>query len=103
MIHDECLVLLVIIAPRQRTDDLLTALTNAGAHLIDTTYARGSVGVRPLPFALGFEPEKHKAIITCVLTCEEANAVFGLLTEQFHFGQPNTGISFIIPIEHLTL
>ena len=102
MNHDEHLVLLTIIAGRKQTDALLTALPESGAHLINTTYARGSVGVRPLSCALGFVPEKDKAIITCVLTREKSDAVFCLLADRFHFGKSNTGISFTIPIDQLS-
>ena len=101
MNRDDHLVLLVIIAGRKQTDALLAALPESGAHLINTTYARGSVGVRPLPCSLGFVPEKDKAIITCVATNEKSDEILSLLTERFHLGKPNTGISFTIPIEQL--
>jgi hypothetical protein len=99
--HDIKLVLLVIIAARKQKDALLTALPEFGAHLLHTTYAKGSVKVGSLPFALGFIPEKDKVIITCVLSYTQANIVFSMLSEKFRFGEPNTGISFTIPVENI--
>ena len=96
------LVLQTIIADRKQSDALLTALSYLGACLINTTYARGSVGVKPLSCALGVVPEKDKVIITCVSTREKSNEIFSLLTETFHFGKPHTGISFVVPIDQLS-
>ena len=101
MNRDETLVLLVIIVERKQTDALLTALPESGAHLIHTTYARGSVRIGSLPCALGLVPEKDKAIILCLLTHEKSDVILRLLTEQFHFGKPNTGIAFTVPIDQL--
>jgi len=98
----DTLSFLTVIANRKQTDALLFALPESGAHLLHTTYAHGSVSVGTLPSVLGFVPEKEKAIITCLLTHEKSEAVFHLLTEKFHFGQPNTGIAFTMPVEQLS-
>ena len=93
---------LTIIAGRKQKDALLAALLGTGVHLINTTYAHGTVSAGILQSTLGLVPEKAKVVLTCVLPGEKSNAVFALLTEKFHFDKPNTGIAFTVPVDGIS-
>lgn len=95
-------VFMTLIAGRKQKDKLLTALLDTGAHLINTTYARGSVRAGFLQSTFGLMPEEHKVVITCVLAREKSNAVMDMLAEKFHFDRPNTGIAFTMPVGSLS-
>ncbi len=97
------IVFWMIIAGRKKNDALLSALLEEGAHLTNTIYGRGTVEANYLQNVLGLVPEEHKAMIMCVLPDSKTDAVTEMLVEKFHFDQPNTGIAFTIPIEHLSL
>jgi nitrogen regulatory protein PII len=99
---EKSVVFLTIIAEKKQQDALLIALLDAGALLINTTSVRGAASTGALPGALGLVPQKEKAAITCVLTREKSGEVFRLLAGQFHFGKPNTGIAFTVPVESLS-
>ena len=93
---------MTIIAGRKQEDALLTALLEAGVHLINATYAHGTVRAGVLQSTLGLVPEKAKVVITCVLPGEKSNAIFAMLAEKFHFDKPNTGIAFTVPVDGLS-
>jgi nitrogen regulatory protein PII len=93
---------MTIIAGRKQKDALLTALLEAGVHLVNTTYAHGAVRAGSLTSALGLVPEKDKAVITCVLPDEKSNAVFAVLAEKFHFDKPGMGMAFTMPVDRLS-
>ena len=95
-------VFMVLIAGRKQKDALLTALLETGAHLINTTYARGTVKASFLKSAFGLVPEEHKVVVTCVLTQAKACAALRMLSTRFHFDQPNTGVAFTIPVDRLS-
>lgn len=92
----------VLIAGRKQKDALFSALLEMGAHLTNTIYGRGTVEVSYLQNVLGLVPEEHKAMIMCVLPDSKTAAITEMLVDRFHFDQPNTGIAFTIPIDHLS-
>ncbi len=92
----------VLIAGRKQKDALLKALLEKGACLTNTVYGRGTVEASYLQNVLGLVPEQHKATIMCVLPDSKSAAVMEMLVDKFHFDQPNTGIAFTIPIDHLS-
>jgi len=96
------LVFMTIIVGRKQQDALLAALLETGIHLINTTYGRGTVKANVLQSAFGLAREEHKAVVTCLLAHEKADPVVRMLTEQFHFDKPNTGIAFTVPVERLS-
>jgi hypothetical protein len=102
MKHESDIVFLTVIAGRKQKDALLSALLNAGIHLINTVYGRGTVSASLLKSALGLIPEEHKVVITCVSTQPKIEAVFALLIEKFHFDRPNTGIAFTTRVDKLS-
>ena len=98
----ENVVFLIVIANRKHKDAILAAMLETGIHLINTTYAKGTVKATILQAALGLAPEENKAFITCVSTCKKADAIMATLIEKFDFDKPNTGIAFTIPVAQLS-
>ena len=96
------IVFLTLITGRSQKDAILTALLEAGIHLINTSYGRGTVNAGYLQNTLGLIPDKHKAIITCVTTSAKADNVLTMLVETFNFTKPNTGIAFTMPVDGLS-
>lgn len=92
---------LTIIASRKMKDALLTAMHDADIHLVCTSYGTGTVSAHYLKHAFGLAPEKNKAVILCVSTNVKINAFLKVLTKQFDFGKPNTGIAFTSPVERV--
>lgn len=93
---------MVVIAGRKQKDRLLAALCEKGGHIISTFYGRGSVKAGYLKDVFGLVHEEHKVLITCLVSSEEAGAIFDMLTEEFDFNKPNTGIAYVIPLEKLS-
>jgi len=92
----------VIIAGRKTKDALLSALLEKNAHLANIIYGRGTAEASYLQNVLGLVPEEQKTMILCLLPDNKSDEVKEMLEENFHFDQPNTGIAFTIPIEHLS-
>lgn len=92
----------VLIAGRKQKDALLSALLEKGAHLTNTVYGRGTVEASYLQNVLGLIPEEHKVTIMFVLPESKSTAVMEMLINKFNFDQPNTGIAFTVPIDHLS-
>lgn len=93
---------LTVIAGRKQKDALIQAMLDIGIHLINTTYAKGSVNAHFLMKSFGLVAEKNKVMITCVSTDAKINAFLKELDEDFGFRKPNTGIAFTIPIESVS-
>lgn len=92
-------LLLILVAGRRLRDPLLAMLVESGAHLINTSYGRGSVNASYLLSAFGLVAEKEKVVISCVLTKPRAEQVLQTLANRFRFTSANTGIAFTMPIE----
>ncbi len=89
---------LVLIAGRKQKDALLSKICDIDCKIINTIYGKGSVKCSYLMDMLGFVPEENKVIITCILRKDKIDAIFKMLLNEFHFGCPNTGIAFTLPI-----
>lgn len=89
---------LVLIAGRKQKDALLSKICDIDCKIINTIYGKGSVKCNYLMDMLGFVPEENKVIITCILRKDKIDAIFKMLLNEFHFGNPNTGIAFTLPI-----
>ena len=98
---DQIVFLMLIIARKQK-DDVLCALSELGAKVINTSYGKGTVKAGYLENVFGLIPEENKAVITSLLSRETSNAVFKILVEKFDFEKPNTGIAFTIPVDRLS-
>ena len=98
----DSIVFMTIIIGRKQKDALLSALLEAGVHLIYTKYGKGTVKASSLRHSLGLVPEEHKAVITCILKQGKAPEIYRMLAERFSFSQPNTGIAFTMPIDRLS-
>ncbi|MEA5013050.1 MAG: hypothetical protein VB099_00675 [Candidatus Limiplasma sp.] len=92
----------VVIADRKKKGALLEALCQVGCKMVNSLYAKGSVSASAFMDAFGFAHEENKVLITFLLPGEKADAALDLLTKQFHFNKPNTGIAFTIPVEGLS-
>ena len=93
---------LVVIADRKKKSALLEALCKMGCKMANCFYAKGSVNASAFADAFGFAPEEHKLVLTLLMPREKTEAALALLTDQFHFHKPNTGIAFTIPVEGLS-
>ena len=93
---------LVLIASRKNKDQLLTALSEKGGHIIKIFYGKGSVKASFLMDSFGLVPDEQKVLIMCLVTHEEADTIFDMLVTEFHFNEPNTGIAYTIPVEKLS-
>ena len=93
---------LVLVAGRKQKEALLCALSDAGVHLTNTIYGKGTVNASYLKNILGLVPEENKVVITCVLNHNKVDSVFKMLIEKFNFDKPNTGIACVLPIDQLS-
>ena len=89
---------LVLIADRKQKDELLSRLCKVNCRCVNTMYGKGTVKSSYLMDMLGLVPEENKVIMTCVMPKGISEKVFAILTEEFHFGHPNTGIAFTMPL-----
>jgi len=104
MSHEEShrATFLVVIASRLLKDALLSMITDVGIHLVSASYCLGTVKASYLMNTLGLVPEENKVLITCVSTKSKTDTVLKLLVKEFSFNEPNTGIAFTIPVDHIT-
>ena len=91
---------MILIAGRKQKEKLLIALSKQGGHIINTFYGRGSVKTAFLD-VLGFANEEEKVVINCLVTHKDADEIFEILIRDFRFDKPNTGIAYLIPVDHL--
>lgn len=95
------LMYMVVIARRNLKDQILSAMSEKGCHVINIVYGKGSVQAGYLADALGLVPEENKILITCLILNTKAESVFDMLTADFEFNNPNTGIAYTIPVDNL--
>ena len=93
---------LTVIAGRKLKEELSVAITENGGRLVNIIYGKGSVKASYLMDAFGFAPEENKVVITCLLSRKRAESMINMLTDEFDFNKPNTGIAFTIPVNGLT-
>ena len=92
---------MVLITERRQKDRLLTALSDKGCHVINIFYGKGAVKEGYLLDTFGLVSEENKVLISCLLSCREADAIMAMLETEFRFGEPNTGIAYTVPVEQL--
>lgn len=100
--HKDCLRFLTLIAGRKLEEALIAALLEAGMHVINVTYGRGTVKASILRNAFGLMPEERKVVISCISTQPKVDAVLRMLVERFHFDQPNTGIAYTSRVDRVS-
>ena len=93
---------LMVITDRKKKAEMSALLTEYGAKMIKTIYARGSVKATALKDVFGFLPEENKIILTCLLSSEKAAVLIEILNNKYNFKMPNTGIAFTVPVEGLS-
>ena len=101
-INSKQITQMMLIAGRKRYDELLGAMSDMGARVINTIYGKGSVKASYMMDAFGLVPEENKVVITCLIPSDKLDAMFDMLDERFEFNKPNTGIAFTIPVEKLS-
>jgi hypothetical protein len=97
------IVQLTLITGRAQRAKLTAALATVGGLLIETIYGRGSVKASWLQGALGFAAEEEKAIITCLISRAHADTALQMLSTDFGFNKPNTGIAFTTPVDAISV
>ena len=100
--NNEEIVFLTLIVGRKQKDDILSALFEAGVHMTNIIYGKGTVQASYLTNVLGLIPEENKAVISCVLLQSQADIILKMLIEKFNFDKPNTGIAFTIPVDRVS-
>ncbi len=100
-VRDNCEMILrqlTVIVGRNTREQLVKALLEKGAQLVITSYGEGTCDPNELLEALGLTVEKKKAVITCVIKRSIQYEIMAMLVDEFHFGEPNTGIAFTTPV-----
>jgi len=92
---------MVVIAGRNMKDQILSAMSEKGCHVINVFYGKGSAGADTFMDALGLVLEENKILITCLILNTKAEVIFDMLQKDFDFNKPNTGIAYVIPVEKL--
>ena len=92
---------MVVIAERSQKDKLLTAMSEKKCHVINIIYGKGAVEAGFFMDALGLTHEENRILVTCLLLNNKADEVFKMLTDEFEFDKPDTGIAFVVPVENL--
>ena len=93
---------LMIIAGRKMKEDLMEAISNHGGRLINVIYGKGSVKASYLMNAFGFAPEENKVVIACLFPQKKIDIMLKVLTDDFDFDKPNTGIAFTTTVDKLS-
>ncbi len=93
---------LIMIAGRKQKDAILERMCSIDCRIVNTVYGKGTVKPNYLLDMLGLVPEENKIIMTSVLPKEKSDAIFTMLLDEFHFGQPNSGIAFTLPISGMS-
>ena len=96
------IVFIVIIAARNKKDEIIELLAKNEAQLINTTYARGSTKASSLLSAFGLVAEEGKVLSSGLMPGEKADKLIDLLNREHDFSKLNTGIAFTIPVEGLS-
>lgn len=90
---------LVLITDLKNKNKFMNMLVDFDGHAIDTMYGHSSVSSGNLSRAFGFDVEKSKIVLSCLLTTENALSLINELKNKHNFDKPNTGIAFTIPVE----
>jgi len=92
---------MVVIAGRGMKEQILSAMSEKGCHVINVFYGKGAGNADALIDAFGLSIEENKILITCLILNTKAEIIFDMLISDFNFNKPNTGIAYVIPVEKL--
>ncbi len=91
----------VLICDRKQKKKFMEVMAQAGAVHIETVFGKGSARAGSLAQAMGLETEEKKAVLTALLTHDQAEVLTALLCDRHRFHQGNTGFAFSISVEGL--
>ncbi len=94
-------VFLMVIAPREQKDKLVSELHDNNANYLNVMFGHGSLDDSKLATLFPFATEPRKVVITAFVRSSQATDILMLLEEKFLFNQANTGFAFTIPIESI--
>ena len=89
----------VLITDLKNKDKFLSLLADFGGRAIGSMYGHSSVSGNSLTRAFGFDIEKSKILLSCLMTTEKAEKLINELYNKHNFDKPNTGIAFTVPVE----
>ncbi len=92
-----------LICDQKKKKKFLELLGDFGGVCIGSRYGRGSASAGTFAEALGFEPEEHKIILTCLMPTQKALELTEVLKTDYDFQSKNTGIAFGISIGGLSI
>lgn len=98
MMNDQ-VVFLMVIAPREQKDKLVSELHDNNANYLNVMFGHGSLDGSKLATLFPFATEPRKVVITAFVRSSQVTGLLMLLEEKFRFNQANTGFAFTIPIE----
>ncbi len=93
----------VIICRQKHKNKFVKLLVEQGGHGINVIYGKGSAEAGFLAKAFGLETESPKAVISCLLPTERAQALIDDLCTEYDFEKANTGIAFSVPVGGLVI
>ncbi len=91
----------VLICDRKHTKKFINLMAENGARGIETVYGKGSANAGAFAKALGLETEEKKAVLTCLISAENAERLIRILKDEHDFHRSNTGFAFCTPVEGL--
>lgn len=97
------LFLTVIITRRKLKGDILLALANKGAHVVNTLYGQGTHKAGYVESILGLTNEQNRVVITALGNFDITETIIRFLKEDFSFDKPKTGIAFTIPVDKISI
>ena len=100
MMNDQ-VVFLMVIAPREQKDKLVSELHDNNANYLNIMFGHGSLDGSKLATLFPFATEPRKVVITAFVRSSQVTDLLMLLEEKFMFNQANTGFAFTIPIESI--
>jgi len=99
---NEQIVYLMVIAPREQKDKLISELHSNNAIYLNVMFGHGSLDGSKIATLFSFATEPRKVVITAFVRTSQVSDIFNLLEEKFQFNQANTGFAFTIPIERIS-
>jgi hypothetical protein len=100
MMNDQ-VVFLMVIAPREQKDKLVSELHDNNANYLNVIFGHGSLDGTKLATLFPFATEPRKVVITAFVRSSQVADLLMLLEQKFMFNQANTGFAFTIPIENI--
>ncbi len=92
----------VLICAKNSHRKYISLLTESGGRSVGCALGHGSVKGSALMKAFGLDSETGRAVITCLMPSDKAEALVETLCTEHGFDGPNSGIAFCIPIDSLS-